>query len=889
MRKLNFYFILFTVSLFVTFPAIGECDCTKESITRVPQSECEALKALYISAVGDNWLFPYGSTHTLTHVYGWTTTSPVEGWYGVTVEEGHVTEIDLDGSYMEGTIPPDLEDLVFLRKLDFNDNNLGGNIPAELGNLGNLEFLGLYRNDLTGQIPAEIGNLTRLEKFWCPKNNLTGHIPADLGNLTNLKDLDLRQNYLSGSIPSELGNLINLEELNLTHNQLTGSIPPELGDLENLIKLNLGNNHLDGQIPPEIGDLTGLRSLFLWRNQLEGLIPDQIRNLVYLNGSDSSWGPHYSSSVAYNALFTENSNVNLFMNQKFQKWNLTQTIPPTQIKSEAMDHLNQEEQLSKSNWTRFSWESIPYQENDGGYEICLLEYPDGPCIASAGITADKEESTLVVSGLNPDSEYFINLISRTYLHEENPNTNTSHPSETLSIHTGPVAVTAFPIWKMEQGSFTGIAFSNYGSEQANITLSAYDEDGHRLTIPVNPAQVNVEPGKQKARLGTELFEVTEISEQLSWVEAASDQLLGTFFTFGSSDMRMLDGAVTQSRPSRRVYFTRPTAAGTLGENNEAGEVNIILINPLDQNTELTLYLKQGGELVDLRSQNISAKGMILTTAEKLFGTESLINDGYIEVKTKIGGGIIGFSRVDFPETGTTLALNAAEPSSAETLYSAQLASGPGAGGSGMETHIRLVNPMENPREVTFTAIAEDGTLLAEPVTQILGGQTAAEFRAWDLFEFVGTSAVGSLVIEADAGGIVGDVIFTPFEGIEYAAAMPLQTRPVKEAVFNHIANSEEIYTGLAFFNPGEETAEITIIAKRGDGTEAGTRQITLAPGHRISRTLHDPDMLPGTASQLDGFISISSTQPIICQQLFGSTDLRFLAAVPPTTSYTGMF
>ena len=207
----------------------------------------------------------------------------------------------------------------------------------------------------------------------------------------------------------------------------------------------------------------------------------------------------------------------------------------------------------------------------------------------------------------------------------------------------------------------------------------------------------------------------------------------------------------------------------------------------------------------------------------------------------------------------------------------------------METHIRLVNPMENPREITFTAIANDGTLLAEPVTRTLKGKSVLEEKAWDLFAFEGDSAVGSLVIEVDSGGVVGDVIFTPFEGIEYAAAMPLQTRPVKEAVFNHIANSDEIYTGLAFFNPGEEIAEITIVAKSGDGTEAGTKQITLAPGNRISRILKDPDMLPGTTSFMNGFISISSTQPIICQQLFGSTALHYLAAVPPTTAYGEMF
>ena len=96
-------------------------------------------------------------------------------------------------------------------------------------------------------------------------------------------------------------------------------------------------------------------------------------------------------------------------------------------------------------------------------------------------------------------------------------------------------------------------------------------------------------------------------------------------------------------------------------------------------------------------------------------------------------------------------------------------------------------------------------------------------------------------------------------------------------------------SGLAFFNPGQEAVQITLLAKRGDGTVAGTKQLTLGPGERISRTLKDPDMLPETASLLNGFISVAATQPIICQQLYGGTDLQFLAAVPPTTSYGTMF
>jgi Leucine-rich repeat (LRR) protein len=829
-------------------------------------------------------------------------------------------EMNLGHNSLDGIIPSQLGNLVFLQDLDFQDNNLSGAIPPEFGDLSSLRVCRIENNQLSGGIPSTFGDLTDLELLDLSSNFLED-IPPEFGALPKLAELDLGGNKLETippqlsyidsliklnlagnylrSIPPELGNFGNLRKLYLGNNELV-EIAPEFGNMTSLTILDLSHNHLSGLIPPEIGGMTSLVNIYLDGNMLSGPIPVEILNLESL-GHTGGWVFYYSRA-SHNALFTDDPEIKAFMDQKFRgtwggnNWALYQTIAPLNLQAEVLDFFPPAEQapgetgIQGSNRLRFSWDPIIYQGDDGGYEICLKETLDGPCIVSAGITGDKEESSLVVSGLKPDTEYLFDLSAKTYpVGTENYNTVTSLRSGAITFRTGPTAVTAFPLWNLKAGTFTGLAFSNYGIEKASLTLVAYDENGQIQGVPVNPSLVSVEAGMQLARLGTEFFGVTEIDERISWVEAASDQAVGSFFTFGSSDMRMLDGAVTQDRPSRKLYFARPNATAARLGQEEPGLLTIILINPMDSPVELDLSLIRDGYTIGEVNRTINAKGLLAATAGELFGSENLPEDLYLEVKTTSGMGVIGFSRVDFPETGTTLAFNAAEPSSAETLYSAQLASGPGAGGSGMETHIRLLNPMKNPRQVTFTAIANDGTLLAEPVTRTLCSQCVMETGAWDLFAFGGDSAIGSLVIDVNAGGVIGDVVFTPFNGIEYAAAMPLQARPVTEAVFNHIANSDEIYTGLAFFNPSEEESQITVITKKGDGTVSGTRQFLLGPGERLSRTLKDQDMLPETASQLDGFISISSTQPIICQQLFGGTGLQFLAAVPPSTSYTTMF
>ncbi len=188
-----------------------------------------ALKALYESTDGDNWLLNDG----------WDFNNPtvdaavVNEWYGVTVDTatGRVTNLSLWWNNLSGSIPPELGNLSSLQSLDLGDNNLRGSIPPELGNLSSLQSLDLGDNNLRGSIPPELGNLSSLQSLTLFYNNLSGSIPPELGNLSSLQEIDLFYNNLSGSIPPELGNQSSLQEIDLFYNNLSGSIPESLSDL----------------------------------------------------------------------------------------------------------------------------------------------------------------------------------------------------------------------------------------------------------------------------------------------------------------------------------------------------------------------------------------------------------------------------------------------------------------------------------------------------------------------------------------------------------------------------------------------------------------------------------------------------------------------------------
>ena len=626
--------------------------------------------------------------------------------------------LSIRGNQLTGNIPPELGNLAALERCSLQNNQLSGSIPGELGSLQNLEYLTLSHNRLSGNIPAELKNMDSLVRLDLGYNMLSGLAPG-FGNFQNSWSLSLNNNQFT-EIPPEIENLINLRSLNLSNNLIKGQIPAEIGSLQNLHVLDLSYNQLEGQIPSEIGNIPYLNEFLIQGNQLSGPVPAEIMNLQYLNYV-GSWGTIYETNADYNRLYTDDPAVEAFMDEEFSGWKLTQTLAPENIQVEVLDYFPPAEQapgesgVQGTNRVRFSWDPVTYQEDDGGYRLCIRESAEGDCIAEAGITADKAASSLVVSGLNPGTEYFFELETRTYPHVFNLNEVTSRAEGVFAVQTGNTVLNAIPFWNLKYGAYTGMAFSNYGTGNISVSLAAWDETGLKQGVPVNPSLFDVPTGQQVARLGTEFFGAApESAEKFSWIEVVSDQPVGSFFTLGSSDLKMLDGAVTQSRPSSRLWFTRPLAAGALSEQGETAEVKFTLVNPLADPVEVTLSLVQAGETVAEVQRTIAGKGFLYSSAVELFNAGTLPVDAYLQVETTAGTGLIGFSRGDFPAARTILALNAAEPSSAETLYSAQLASGPGVAGTGMETHIRLVNPMENSREVTFTAVAEDGTLLADP-------------------------------------------------------------------------------------------------------------------------------------------------------------------------------
>ncbi|MGB1251762.1 MAG: leucine-rich repeat domain-containing protein, partial [Candidatus Promineifilaceae bacterium] len=264
--------LLFTLSLH-TFWSLANTpkvsaqppfDCT--AVSGIPETECDALVALYNDTDGDNW----------TDNTNWLQTNTPCSWYGITCTNNQISQIAL------------------------SSNNLQGDISSDFTNLPSLTELFLYRNQLT-TVP-DFSGLPSLTRLSLNENKLTT-VP-DFSGFSSLTWLDLDGNQLT-TVP-DFSNLPSLEHLHLDGNQLT--TVPDFSNLPSLIGLMVGGNQFTTM--PDFSNLPSLRGLFLFGSRIT-TVPDfsGLPRLVelYLNSNQITTVPDFSGISSLKTLFLSNN------------------------------------------------------------------------------------------------------------------------------------------------------------------------------------------------------------------------------------------------------------------------------------------------------------------------------------------------------------------------------------------------------------------------------------------------------------------------------------------------------------------------------------------------------------------------------------------------------
>ncbi|KAL0867311.1 hypothetical protein Bca101_046429 [Brassica carinata] len=199
---------------------------------------------------------------------GWKSSGgdPCDGsWEGVKCKGSSVTELQLSGYELSGSLGYLLSNLKSLTTFDLSKNNLKGNIPYQLPpNIVNLDF---SENELDGNVPYSLSQMNKLQSITSSMENfqicfrnclnsklcrdfsvnkLSGKLPQSFANLTSLKKLHLQENRFTGDI-NVLRNL-PIDDLNVEDNRFEGWIPNELKEIDSL--LTGGNDWSTETAPP---------------------------------------------------------------------------------------------------------------------------------------------------------------------------------------------------------------------------------------------------------------------------------------------------------------------------------------------------------------------------------------------------------------------------------------------------------------------------------------------------------------------------------------------------------------------------------------------------------------------------------------------------------------
>ncbi len=129
----------------------------------LPESQLDALHALYAANDGDNWIWsppPAGVPWNFSATDGSPPNPCALDWQGVTCVENCTTSTAACS----------------VTELSLPEHGLTGSLPAEISKLADLAFLNVYRNTMTGTLPTSLGLLTELTNIIVYRNCMTGTV-----------------------------------------------------------------------------------------------------------------------------------------------------------------------------------------------------------------------------------------------------------------------------------------------------------------------------------------------------------------------------------------------------------------------------------------------------------------------------------------------------------------------------------------------------------------------------------------------------------------------------------------------------------------------------------------------------------------------------------------
>lgn len=445
----------------------------------------------------------------------------------------------------------------------------------------------------------------------------------------------------------------------------------------------------------------------------------------------------------------------------------------------------------------------------------------------------------------------------------------------------------FPRIKTDSFSTTAVAIANPTNEDAFVKLWLVPSNGQ--VAPESP-EFWIPANTQLARQITELFPGKTQFDGFLWLGSTNISVVGFFLAYNNDlSNHQIDGAeavvMGGGLPGTVIFPELTTGTGAFTE------INVLAIPNADLQVTLSLYRGSGGNPIQTKQVTVSKGdwgGQFSRRVNEIF-TVSIPSPGYVTATADpaSGYGLIGYEQFgDSRVFGGRNAI-AAPPVTRKipfSLFGSQLAEG-----YGYTSEITLINPTDEAANVKMTAFrtgAPSMTGAPDPVatkTAVVPAHGMIKQRARTLLGLPAGDFVGWLRIDSDITGVVGDITFgdanTPQR---FLSSVQLQSSPISDFVFSHVADGMGFTTGLTFLNINPDPASVHMDVFDVQGNRTGSRDFVLQPYQHGPRVLSE--LIPGFQPQIGGFVRITSDSDIFAFELFlyaPSGQVLSLAAVPP--------
>lgn len=432
------------------------------------------------------------------------------------------------------------------------------------------------------------------------------------------------------------------------------------------------------------------------------------------------------------------------------------------------------------------------------------------------------------------------------------------------------SVLDFPRLTFAPGKITGVAIVNPDPQPADVVFTAYDQNGKRLA----ETERVIPPGKQLAELTFQIFGNLDPGT-VGWFRASSDTPgLTGFFLDLDGTLKELDGADLPNQ-ARRIVFNKIRI-------DSGFSTELSVVNTGNQTSTIDLNLV-GGPNPIRKTIKLPPLGLARLDAATFFFDEEAAGLGQLPgasyVLAEAGQALAGFELVS-SQAGDFEGLNARSALDfLNTIYIPQMATlGP------FVSTVGVVNYSQQPVIVTLTAHQPDGQLFIpqhgqNPVSRSLDPGESLLEDVSQLFGFEGDSALEGWMEIASTNQAVNGYFSYRLPQTGASAAVAAISQPQRNSLFSHLATVPGFFTGVALLNPGALPANYRILAASPEGEVLGTFEGLLRPHERISRLI--AELIGAAAGQNGGFVFVRSNLPLFSTALFGTSDVRVLANVPP--------